>query len=95
MEFNSWICFVLELCLLGMPLQPFSEECVAKVVYRVLLFYLVVSSALAILVAARMRRELCSSTDLIAINFRLELLASIVFNNNHGRSVLTIFLSFL
>ena len=33
--------------LLGMPLQPaFSEEHVAKLVYRVLLLYLLLSSAL-------------------------------------------------
>ncbi len=36
-----------------------------------------------------MRRELQGSAD-AAINFRLELLASIVFNNNHGRSLPTL-----
>ncbi len=40
-------------------------------------------------VAARVRRELQGSAD-AAINFRLELLASIVFNNNHGRSLPTL-----
>ncbi len=72
-------------------IAAFSEEHVAKLVYRVLLLYLVVSSALEryILVAARVRRELQGSAINAAINFRLELLASIVFNNNHGRSLPT------
>ena len=58
------------------------SECVAKLVHGVVLLYLVVSSAL--LVAATVRRELQG------INFRLELLASIVFNNNHGQSLPTL-----
>ncbi len=55
-------------------IAAFSEECVAKLVHRVLLLYLVVSFALTIyiLVAARVRRELQGSSD-AAINFRLEL----------------------
>ncbi len=43
------ICFVLELCLVLLiwnAIATFSEEHVAKLVYRVLLLYLVVSSAL-------------------------------------------------
>ncbi len=49
-----------------------------------LYMYLLVSYALEryLLVAARVRRELQGSAD-AAIYFRLELLASIVFNNNH------------
>ncbi len=53
----SWIlirgfakqCFVLEFCLVLLTwnaIAAFSEEYVAKFVYRVLLLYLVVSSAL-------------------------------------------------
>ncbi len=41
------------------------------------------------MVAARVRRELQGSAD-AAINFRLELLASIVFNNSHGGSLPTL-----
>ena len=90
LDFNSWICKIM-LCFRVMPtwnaIAAFSEEHVAKLVYRVLLLYLVVSSALKnasySMVAARVRRELQGSAN-AAINFRLELLASIVFNNNNG-----------
>ena len=69
----SWILFVdlqnnasfsnyAQFCLLA----TISEEGVAKLVHRVLLLYLVVSSALErqLLVAARVRRELQGSADL-------------------------------
>ena len=72
-------------------IAAFSEEHAAKLVYRVLLLYLVVRSALEryLLVAAIVRRELQGSAN-AAINFRLELLALIVFNNNHGGSLPTL-----
>ncbi len=49
LDFNSWICFVLELWLVLFTwndIVAFSEQCVAKLVHVVLLLYLVVSSAL-------------------------------------------------
>ena len=45
LDFNLWICLVLELCLVPF-IAAFSEECVGKLVHGVLLLYLVVSSAL-------------------------------------------------
>ncbi len=70
-------------------IAAFSEEHVAKFVYQVLLLYLVVSSALErqLLVAYE---ESCKALLMAAINFRLELLALIVLNNNHGRSLPTL-----
>ncbi len=60
----SWI--LIELCLVLLTwnaITAFLEECVAKLVNRVLLLYLVVSYTLEryLLVAARVRRELQGS----------------------------------
>ena len=53
MDFNSWICKIMLpsrvmpiVLLTWNAIAAFSEEHVAKLVYRVLLLYLVVSSAL-------------------------------------------------
>ena len=49
MDLQNNYCSVLELCLVLLTwnaIAAFSEEHVAKLVYRVLLLYLVVSSAL-------------------------------------------------
>ena len=70
----SWIK-ILQACLLGMPLQPFqNSQCVAKLVHGVLplLSSQLCIRTLAILVAARVRKELQSCTQLFhaaAINF--------------------------
>ncbi len=49
LDFNSWICFVLELwldLLTWNAIVAFSEQCEAKLVHVVLLLYLEVNSAL-------------------------------------------------
>ncbi len=67
---------------------PFSEQCVAKLVYGVLLLYLVVSSALEhnLLVAARVRKScnVLSCFSSIRINFMDLTLVSFKFSNDHG-----------
>ncbi len=73
LDSSSWICEVTRVMLTFAYLNgiaAFSEECIAKLVHRVLLLYLVVSSALEcwLLVAARVRRELQGSAD-AAIQF--------------------------
>ena len=64
-------------------ITAFSEECVEKLVHGVLLLYLVVSSALAIGSCKSEKRAARRSAN-AAINFTL------VFNNNHGRSLPTL-----
>ncbi len=71
-----------------MAIAAFSEKCVAKLVHRVLLLYLVVSSALEHYNSEKRAARL-KITD-AAINLRLAFLASIIFNNNHGRSLPTL-----
>ncbi len=49
LDFNSWICKIILRSLVLLTwnaIAAFSEECVAKLVHRVLLIYSVVSSAL-------------------------------------------------
>ena len=62
-------------------IAAFSEECVTKLVHRVLLLYLVVSSALE-----QGWEESCKA---LLMQPFIGLLASIVFNNNHGWSLPT------
>ncbi len=68
---------------------------VAQLVHGVLLLYLVVSSALErwLFVAARVRKELQSCTQLAAINFMdFELLVSfLATSNDSGRSFFPLF----
>ncbi len=60
LDCNLWICKIMlcsrvtdiaRICLLGMPLLPFSEQCVAKPVHGVLLYSTLESAKLHLAVS--------------------------------------------